>query len=264
MVALERRIEALDAEPRPDWEWPGDVALVDRASVSRIAHFVAVMSSWTDAMVEAEAGPRAAIEPASADALARGSRLLADIERSEPRLVTGPMDDTMQQWTPIGRSAYTGEPPSENSFDAPHAHQQAAGKPKDVGLYTSTACVGGVSMWRAFLGPGGSAVRPLPRYTWNLTYSEPVTVAEITSATRWAAFVCAHPRSVGSVIYPDWVAVSRNFDAVHITLPAIVAAQGFALTTAGGTIAPAFWDVETTLWVTWRVAAARLVEGANE
>jgi len=211
--------------------------------------------------VEIEAGPGAAIEPAAADELARGSHLLAAIVQDEPRLVTGPMDGAMQQWTPIGRSAYTGEPPTKRSFVTPHADQSAAIKPADAGMYTSTACVGEVSMWRALLGPGGSAVRPLPRYTWNLTHSLPVRVAEITSASRWAEFVCAHPRYVGGVIYPDWVSVSRSCDAIHITLPTIAAAQGFALTTPDGAIAPAFWDVETTFWVRWRVSAAQLVEG---
>jgi hypothetical protein len=263
MGALARRIGALDAEPRLDLEWLRDVGVVGGRGVSRIAHFVAVMSRWTDAVVEIEAGPGAVIEPAAADALACGSRLLAEIERSEPKLVTGPIDGSMQQWTPIGRSAFTGEPPSQKFFVAPQAHQRAAVKPNDAGLYTSTVCVGGVSMWRAFLGPGGSAVRPLPRYTWNLTQSEPVVVAEITSAARWAEFVCAYPRRVGRVIYPDWATVSRSFDAVHITLPAIVAAQGFALTTGEGTIAPAFWDVETTFWVRWRFSAAQLVEGTK-
>jgi hypothetical protein len=262
MTALARRVEALDAEPKSAWGWPRDVGHVDAGSVSQIAHFVAVMSRWTDAVMEVEAGPGAAVEPAAADMLARGSRLLANIERSEPRLVTGPMDVTMQQWTPIGRSAYTGEPPSERSFVAPHSDRRAAVKPSDEGLYTSTAVVGGVSMWRAFLGPGGSAGRPLPRYTWDLTVSLPVVVAEITSATCWAEFVCAHPRRIGGVIYPDWFTVSQRFDAVHITLPTIVAAQGFALATAcGTTIAPAFWDVETTFWVRWRILAAQLGEG---
>jgi hypothetical protein len=261
MTALARRVESLDAQPFLDWGWPRDVGLTERCSVSRIAHFAAVMSRWTDAMVESEAGPGAVIEPAAADGLARGSHLLADIERSEPRLVSGPMDGTLQQWTPIGRAAYTGEPPSEKCFVAPRPRQRAAVKPTEAGLYTSTACVGGVSMWRALLGPGGSTAFPLPRYTWNVTPSETVAVAEITSATRWAEFVCAHPRSLGRVIYPDWFAVSKSFDAVHITLPTIAAAQGFALITRDGIIAPAFWDVETTFWVTWRISAAQLVEG---
>jgi hypothetical protein len=59
---------------------------------------------------------------------------------------------------------------------------------------------------------------------------------------------------------PDWSAVSRDVDAVHVTLPAIVAAQGFGLRTARGITAPAFWDVESTLWLRWRFASARLLE----
>lgn len=168
------------------------------------------------------------------------------------------MDGDRQQWTPSGRSAYTGEPPSERCFVAPAADQRAAVKPTGVGLYTSTACATGFSMWSAFLGTGGSQVRPLQRYTWDLALDEPVAVAEITSATSWAEFVFTYARRSEGLVYPDWVAVSRSFDAVHITLPTIAAAQGFALTTADGTIAPAFWDVETTFWVTWRVEAGKL------
>jgi hypothetical protein len=261
LAALAGRVEALDAEHAAERDSSRDVRGGDERGALLLARFVAVMSRWTDARVEMEAGAGAAIEPSAADELTRGSRLLADIRRHHPTLTTGPMDSNMQQWTPIGRPAYTGEPPGETSFVAPQANQRAAVKPTGVGLYTSTACSGGVSMWRALLGPGGSAARPLPRYTWHLTLAEPLAVAEIASATQWAEFVSAHARHVGGAIYPDWVAISRSFDAVHITLPAIAAAQGFALTTADGTIAPAFWDVETTFWVTWRVSSAEMVEG---
>jgi hypothetical protein len=258
MTALARRVADLDAEPWQVSEWSQDEG---GRSVSAIEHFAEVMGSWTDAVVEVQAGAGAAIEPGAADTMVRGSRLLADIAHTSPRLISGPMDGANQHWTPIGRAAYTGEPPSEQRFVPPRADQPAAVKPAGVGLYTSTASIGGISMWRAFLGPGGSAVHPLPRYTWELTFGEPVAVAEISGAECWAEFVCAHPRYVERLIYPDWVAVSREYDAVHITLPTIAAAQGFALTTGDGMVAPAFWDVETTFWVTWRVAAAHLVEG---
>jgi hypothetical protein len=259
--AVARRIDALDAEPPTDFEWPHEAGPVDARQGSLIGHFVAVMSTWTEAVVEIEAGRGAAITPAAADALARGSLVLTCIEQVESSLVTGPMDRTAQTWTPIGPSAYTGEPPSLRRFVAPQVDQPPLVKPAGAGLYTSTACVEQVSMWRASLGPGGSAARPLPRYTWSVTFDGPLAVAEITSATDWAEFVSAHPRHVGPMIYPDWVDVARSFDAVHITLPTIAAAQGFALITADGMIAPAFWDVETTFWLTWRVSSAQMVEG---
>jgi hypothetical protein len=261
--ALTRRFQALDAEPPLEFDWPRDVGVRDRRHASRIAHFVAVMSRWTDVTVHEEAGAGAAIEPAAADILARDSRLLAEIKQSEPGLVVGAMDGTRQQWTPIRRSAYTGEPPSEDSFVVPRADQPAAIKPADAGLYTSTAAIDGVSMWSAYLEYGGSSALPSPPYTWKLTHFEPISVAEITSATQWAEFVLAHPRRAGCLVYPDWATIAERFDAVHITLPTIAAAQGFALTTTDGTIAPAFWDVETTFWVKWRISSAELVDGPS-
>jgi len=87
-----------------------------------------------------------------------------------------------------------------------------------------------------------------------------VAVAEIASATVWAEFVCAHPRAQHGLVYPNWCKIAREFDAVHITLPAIVAAQGFFVRTSLGPIPPAFWDVESTFWLKWRFTAARLIE----
>jgi hypothetical protein len=57
--------------------------------------------------------------------------------------------------------------------------------------------------------------------------------------------------------------ISQTFDAVHFTLPAIAAAQGFALMTGHGVIPPAYWDVETTFWIKWRLAGARMVESVD-
>jgi hypothetical protein len=115
-------------------------------------------------------------------------------------------------------------------------------------------------MWRVLLGPDGSSLYPLPWYTWALDVSGPIAVAEVASARNWVDLVCAYPRHAGGFVYPDWVKISRTFAAVHITLPAIAAAQGFALMTPKGTIPPGFWDVETTFWTRWSFARTRLVE----
>jgi hypothetical protein len=218
------------------------------------------MRRWTDALVEIEVDARAAVTPGAADGIAGDCRLLAEIERFDSSLVIGPMDGARQHWTTSGRSAWNGEPPSERHFVAPQVDQGATIKPRYCGLYASTASAGGLSMWKILLGPGGSMMYPLPRYTWELDVDEPVAVAEITSATSWAELVCAHPRRVDGLVYPDWVSISRSFDAVHITLPTIAAAQGFSLITKDGTIPPAFWDVETTFWLRWCFSDARLVE----
>jgi hypothetical protein len=258
---LSRRIEELDAEPLLDADWPQTVMSAgERYAAGRLGHFVSVMRRWTDAFVEIEVGPRATISPDSADALASRSRLLSEIEIFDPSLVNGPMDSAMQHWTTIGRSAYNGEPPSEERFIPPPSDQRTAVKPSGFGLYTSTASAAGVSMWRALLGPGGSMMYPLPRYTWELEIDRDVTVAEIVSATDWVEFVCAHARISDGLVFPDWIAIAQSFDAVHFTVPVIAAAQGFAFDTRYGVIPGAFWDVETTFWLRWCFAGARVIE----
>lgn len=74
---------------------------------------------------------------------------------------------------------------------------------------------------------------------------------EITSAREWADFVGTYPRRHKGEVYPHWHDVATDFDGVHLTLQAIAAIQGFAFPTPRGPSAPAYWDVESTLWLRW-------------
>lgn len=103
-------------------------------------------------------------------------------------------------------------------------------------------------------------IYPLPWYTWELEIDKDVRVAEIGSATAWVEFVCAHARISDGLVYPDWVDIAQSFDAVHLTLRMIAAAQGLSFATRHGDIPAAFWDVETTLWLRWCFSRASLVE----
>jgi hypothetical protein len=130
-----------------------------------------------------------------------------------------------------------------------------------VGLWTSTAAVAERSMWRAYLQRWRkSVVCPTPWHTWALLIDEDVKVVEITSAAKWVEFVCAYPQQMDGYLCPDWVKVAQEFDAVHMTLSAIAAAQGFNFSTPHGVIPPESWDAESTFWLKWRFSGARLVE----
>ncbi len=74
---------------------------------------------------------------------------------------------------------------------------------------------------------------------------------EIDTATAWARFVVGFPRAAGGMLYPDWPAVAAEADAVHLSLHAVVAAQSLILETPAGLIAPSYWDVESTFWLSW-------------
>jgi len=133
-------------------------------------------------------------------------------------------------------------------------------KPHNVGLYTSTASFAGRSMWSLYLEFNReSTLFTHPWHTWRLEVSQAPTVVEIVSGSDWATFVGAYPYRVGSVLYPDWAVVARHYDGVHMTLLAIAATQGLFFGSEQGFIAPPYWDVESTLWLTWQFASAKLL-----
>jgi hypothetical protein len=264
---LAKRIDELDA-PLPVDTGPGK----ERTVCALLGHCADVLSRHTDVFMDHEAGAEVTIDPMSADAMMSRSRLLSDISRYEPSLTQAPLDSHRQHWLELGgsKSSFEREAPREERFVRPGASRGkgVSVQPHGVGLYTSTATQTGCSMWRMYLEPfRGSLLYPLPWRSWQMQLgTDHIDVAEIVSATRWAEFVDAYAIRGRGITYPDWVRIARDFDAVHFTLPAIAAAQGFHFRTRAGLVRPAFWDVETTLWLKWQFCNASLVEvvGADD
>ncbi|SEQ40779.1 hypothetical protein [Microlunatus flavus] len=90
-------------------------------------------------------------------------------------------------------------------------------------------------------------------------------VHEIATPSDWAALVTSHPldvdrsrrhdwyRTTGSTgpwQIPDWAAVSRDHDAVHLTVAGYLAAAGRALPTEHGWTVLAGFDPDLTYWLT--------------
>jgi hypothetical protein len=262
---LSRRIGELDAAPLWQASENREVLGDGRRFCAQINRFMNVMRRYTDSFMDHEAGSGAMIDPIVADAIAASSRLLGYIAEREPWLNVGPLQVHRQHWTRTARDALpSGEiqAPHETAFTAPSlvSDHKPDVKPFGLGLYTSTAMSVGCSMWRAFLGPDSSMMWPQPWYTWVLKVERDIRVAEIASATKWVEFVCDYASVSDGFVYPDWVMVAQEFDAIHVTLPAIVAAQGFHFSTLRGVIPPAFWDVETTFWLRWCFSGAHLIE----
>jgi len=117
-------------------------------------------------------------------------------------------------------------------------------------------------MWRTYLDLyHGSDLYPLPWFTWETKAAVGgAAVLEITTANDWAAFVAAYSRADAGMIYPDWVRVASDFAGIHMTLRAVAATQGFVFETGCGLTAPAFWDIESTLWLRWCFESVRLVD----
>lgn len=252
LLLLRRRLEQLDASPLPVLSFEAD---------ERLAHFAAVMASYTDAMVMAESGGQIVLAPADADQAVGDCRLLDDIARDEDDLVSGPLRMERQHWIATARQL---SPPKRAHFVEPIDRERISPstKPFYLGLYTSTATHTGKSMWRTHLDFfHGSDLYPLPWQTWKLHATG--SVLEISCARAWVDFVQTYAERHAGLIYPNWTEVAKHYDGVHLTLRAIAATQGFTFATTSGITAAPFWDVESTLWLRWRFTSIDFVEVAT-
>ena len=234
---LRERLAALDSAPLiadqflPDW---------------RAAHFAWVMASCTYPGPAVAPGELVDVSPAAADELIATSRLLRDIAAEDPSVVDGPLRRARQHWIGTGRHAEAPSRvprPRSGEFLAPAAMSRVAApvvalaKPFGLGLFTATALHHGRGMWREFLELGNErSLHPRPWYTCEITPLEDHgAVMEIASASDWTGFVERYATSATSargLTHPEWVAVARDFDAVHLTARAVAAAQGHYRPTA--------------------------------
>lgn len=240
-----------------------------------LLRFVRVMSSWTDTRMVPNNTMRVLLDSDAADAMIERCGLLREIAETDRELVRGPVRLDRQSWIGVGHwrrmgtagqlGPFSDQPPAllPASFVAPSdaAPARPSAKPYRLGLYTSTIASTGRSMWRVFLELGTEA--SLHRRPWSVYELQPTRAAkvlEIASARAWCVFVQRYAKVADDLLYPNWPQVARDFDAVHMTLAAIVATQGFAFPSSPYAIAAAYWDVETTLWLRWCFASIRLRE----
>jgi hypothetical protein len=206
------------------------------------------------------------VTASEADALVGGCRLLARLKAAAPEIVTGPLRLDTQYWIATGKPSHV--PPgdrtlSESSFITA-ANRATAGpstKPFGLGLFTATGGFAIHGMWRLYLDLNwGSTLSPLPWHTWAVQPRREIRIREITTAADWVDFVRSYPIQDGQLLYPDWSAAARDWDAVHMTLRAITASQGLYFPAERGIVAAPYWDIESTLWLRWCFNSVHLVE----
>jgi len=256
---LRQRVDNLDQ---------GQMPVVSFEADPRLLHFIVVIGAQTNTMMTDERVQPPILTADDADAIAANCRLLDSIGRDQPGVVLGPLNRRRQHWISTGRHlTSSNEFPSlaRSRFQLADNDIVPSTKPFGLGLYTSTPGLHGRGMWRTYLDVArGSSLHPLPWATWELQAGEDASVVEITSARDWVDFVTAYARARAGTVYPDWRAVASEFDGVHVTMRAVLAIQGFSFTTAGGLTAPAYWDVESTLWLRWCFVSVNLKEVTGE
>lgn len=232
-------------------------------STSELLYCIDLLSQITGSGVNAET---AVISAGAADAAIADSKCMRELMAVAPEIVAGPLALDQQFWTTTGKPEHLPDQhpvPSELHFvTARQARNTLSTKPFGMGIFTATGVVG-TDMWRMYLDLNkGSTLHPLPWKTWkmHLDPAARVHVREIASASDWVAFNQDYPRpGQDGHVYPDWVEVSNDFDAVHLTFRAIAAIQGLRLLSDAGLIAPAYWGLESTLWLRWRFDSAHII-----
>ena len=249
------RIVRLDAEPdgcRHPVRYPD------------IAQLISVMQHVTSTGATPSLSEMAILDPAEADAIAGRSELLTRLAAEVPDLVHGPLRLDSQYWTATGKPAHVkadGPVLEKVRFTGFASVEPPSSKPFGVGLFTSTAPPGAPSPWRTYLDLNrGSTLHPLPWHTWHVVPVADAVIYEVTTAADWADFVSSDPISRNSMLYPNWAGSAQRYDAVHMTLRAVVATQGLYFASPAGIVAPPYWDVESTLWLRWSFASTELIE----
>jgi len=168
----------------------------------------------------------------------------------------------VQHWMCVNRGTSSWQQPDKRLFGVVEATLSIPPtvKPFDYGLYTSTPMMVGYGMWRLYLDQYyGSALFPLPWYTWQLTVPVAARVVTVDDARGWIRLVASFPRVHDGWVYPDWAKIASRYDGVRLTFPAVIATQGIRFLTPHGPTAPGFWDVESTYWVRWPFTSAALI-----
>jgi len=254
-VDLEARIACLDDRSSRSTE--------GLSPVGDVEHLVSVVQQIVQPNDVVGSGrTQIATDADTADAAQRRCHLLERLGRLAPSVVDGPVDLGAQYWIATGRAHWL--PPvdrilHEEKFVAinPEALRTRNVKPFGFGLFTSTGLFDTPGMWRIYLrGYENSQLYPGPWLTWHVRPRQDAAVYEVRDAARWVELLESYPRNVNGLVFPDWPRIAESYDAVHITLRAVVATQGVAFVGRCGLSAPPFWDVETTWWLRWCFSSA--------
>jgi hypothetical protein len=141
-------------------------------------------------------------------------------------------------------------------------------KPKQA-FWTCTEIPGLVSPWLQ----SPEKMDRGPETIWRIKASPEARVAEIHSPDAWARLVRTYTRAGTGNAYtavwprpessrrldPDWSKVSRDFDAVHLSIGGWLTAQDVALDLDGVRTELRAWDMESTVWFRWVFSSVELL-----
>jgi hypothetical protein len=93
----------------------------------------------------------------------------------------------------------------------------------------------------------------------HLTLAD-VNILELSSAADWVGFGQDVRSGSRRAPVPDWQCAAGVFDAVHMSLREVAAAQDMWFSGPGTIVATPYWDVESTPWLAWKVTSGEPVK----
>ncbi|HEV3102901.1 MAG TPA: hypothetical protein VG426_11275 [Candidatus Dormibacteraeota bacterium] len=163
-----------------------------------------------------------------------------------------PMDADHQVWV-----SKTGERPSADRMEIKFAqYLPEVTKPRQA-IWTSSPVRGGLPAgWIEWL-VSGEDQRPGPYSVWRMLVGKEARIFEIHSPGDWHRLATTYAGvSSGREKNPDWMLVSRDWDAVHLSVGGLLTAQAVAVESEAGTTTLRGWDVESTVWLRWAFTGA--------
>jgi hypothetical protein len=137
---------------------------------------------------------------------------------------------------------------------------------KPLTLWTSTLINGAACLLEAVDGGAGDwDVRDYPLACWKLTATTSARVYEIAGPEDWHTLCLRYPIEVGEMaaqhlqghwpgadrLTPDWPAVAKDWDGVHLSLGGLLTAAQVVNRTPEGWSVQWGWECELTVWLRW-------------
>ncbi len=171
------------------------------------------------------------------------------------------LDRTQQVWISPANSTETPDP----SRFVPELSPFGGDTPKPrAALWTATTVGSMPGGWSLYLRIGEDG-RPPPYRLWRLEALPSARVFEVHGPDDWRALCLRYPGEIREDrLLPDWQAVARDWDGVHLSIGGLLTTQKVVVDAGGRRAELNGWDSESTVWLSWSFGRVERLPDAVE
>jgi hypothetical protein len=155
---------------------------------------------------------------------------------------------TQQVWVSPANSSEVPDPSRFGTDLSPFG----GGTPKPRAALWTTTSVGSMpGGWSFYLRIGEDGRAP-PYRLWRLEALPSARVYEVHGPEHWRALCIRYPGEVREGrLMPDWPAVARDWNGVHLSIGGLLTAERVVVDAGGSRAQLTGWDTESTVWLRW-------------